>query len=211
MKLVEGMGEFWFRRPAPGPTAASALEVLHSMGFTKAKSIQSLPFHYERYENAIPFLLQVMRTTREPVTFAMCLDAIEVKWAGPEVAEALLGLFRECDSVHHRSSIAETIWHVPYKHLLEELYVEATNRENSWARLDLLLALAKARDPRAFGLGMQLLEESTNGGWSAQVLEGLNATRDPRAKEVAGRFVDDPDVRLRDEARRILKLPRKRK
>ena len=210
MKLVEGMGEFWFRRPEPGATRASAVEALHALGFTKAVSIQHLPGNYDRFERAIPLLLSVMRTTREPPVFGECLAALEVKWVGPEVAVALLELLRESDSINWREHIAHTIGRVPHRHVLEGVYEEAARLENRWARLTLLLVLAKARDPRTFALGLRMLRENTDGAWRANTLEALAATRDPRAKEVAAQFVDDPDVRLRDEARRILKLPRKK-
>jgi HEAT repeat protein len=155
------------------------------------------------YRAAIPILLKWLPLVDQKGVKETIVDALSIKWAKPIAARPLIEEFRKAppEELDLKWTIGSALSEVADASVFDELVELVRDKRHGWAREMLAVALAKTKDPRAVDVLIEFLndEEMT---WYA--LHALRLLAPPKARSAIERFVDHPEIRLRNEAKRAL-------
>jgi len=167
------------------------------------ESLDALRRSGEKYEAAIPVLLNWLPRLSSLDAKESIVRTLSVPWAKPSAGAVLLSEFdnapEEAESL--RWAIGNALEVVAVPSLQDKLIEIVTNKANGKAREMFVLALAKIRQPTSVETLIKLLDDEQMAGHAVMALRRLKA---PEALNYLEPFTRHPQSWVRNEARKAI-------
>lgn len=178
------------------------LQTLRDSGIA-ISSLDELVNTSRPYPEAVPVLLRLLPTAREPNIREAIIRALTVKEARGIAAKPLVDEFRtSTENWVRKWTIGNALSVVADDSVFEDLVELAKDQRHGRAREMLMLALGRMKNPRAAAVLMELLDDDEVVG---HAVIGLGNLRAEKARPLLERFLNHPMPWVRTEAKRALK------
>jgi len=182
--------------------ALPIMEELQQAGFP-FESLDELRRSGIVYKAAVPILLKWLSLISDVGVQESIVRALSVPWAKPKAAVPLIALFLDAStgSSGLKWAVGNALEVVADESVFDQLCELARDRRHGTARQMIVLALRKAKNPRAVDVLIELLEDDEVSG---HALSSLSKLKTEKARPHIERFLDDPRAWVRREATRAL-------
>jgi len=178
------------------------VKALQKVGM-EVKSVYDLVNTSQRYEAAIPVLLELLPKVKEEVIKEGIVRALTVKEARCRASGPLINEFKwaDCHQVNLKWAIGNALSMVADDNVFAELVDLAKDKKHGQAREMLMLALANMKNPQVIDVLIEFLKDEEVAGHAITALGKLKTIKAQKAIEP---FLDHQKTWIRKEASKAL-------